>query len=244
MKTNFDYIIIGAGSAGCVLAARLTEDADVTVALVEAGDSDNAPEIDVPLLFPRLFKTQFDWDFASEPEPALKQRRIYLPRGKVLGGSSSTNAMVYIRGNPKDFDDWASHGATGWSFKELLPYFIKSEANESKRGDFHGTDGPLYVSDSRSMHPLVNRFLQAAVEQGYARNDDFNGPSQFGVGRYQVTQHNGTRWSAAHAYLPACVESSQSADLDQCTGAKDRIRRPARASCPCSSQQRGAGAAC
>jgi len=201
MKTNFDYIIIGAGSAGCVLAARLTEDADVTVALVEAGDSDNAPEIDVPLLFPRLFKTQFDWDFASEPEPALKQRRIYLPRGKVLGGSSSTNAMVYIRGNPKDFDDWASQGATGWSFKELLPYFIKSEANESKRGDLHGTDGPLYVSDSRSMHPLVNRFLQAAVEQGYARNDDFNGPSQFGVGRYQVTQHNGTRWSAAHAYL-------------------------------------------
>ena len=115
MKTDFDYIVVGAGSAGCVLAARLTEDTDVTVALVEAGDRDNAAEIDVPLLFPRLFKTQFDWDFTSEPEPALKQRRVYLPRGKVLGGSSSTNAMVYIRGNPKDFDDWASKGAIGWS---------------------------------------------------------------------------------------------------------------------------------
>jgi choline dehydrogenase-like flavoprotein len=110
VKTNFDYIVVGAGSAGSVLAARLAEDADVTVALIEAGDSDNALEIDVPLLFPQLFKTQFDWDFTSEPEPALKQRRIYLPRGKVLGGSSSTNAMVYIRGHPKDFDDWASQG--------------------------------------------------------------------------------------------------------------------------------------
>src|SRR5215813_10304251 len=111
---------------------------------------------------------------ASEPEPALKHRRIYLPRGKVLGGSSSISAMVYIRGNPKDFDEWASQGAAGWSYKELLPYFIKSEANESKRGNLHGTDGPIHVSDSRSMHPLVDRFLQAAVEQGYDRNDDFN----------------------------------------------------------------------
>jgi choline dehydrogenase len=145
----------------------LTEESDVTVALLEAGDSYNALEIDVPLLFPRLFKTQFDWDFVSEPEPALKQRRIYLPRGKVLGGSSSINAMVYIRGNPKDFDDWAAQGAVGWSYEELLPYFIKSDANESKHGDLHGMDGPIYVSDSRSMHPLVDRFLQAAVERGF-----------------------------------------------------------------------------
>jgi choline dehydrogenase len=201
VKTDFDYIIVGAGSAGCVLAARLTEDPNVTVALVEAGDRDNAPEIDIPLLFPQLFKTKFDWDFTSEPEPALRQRRIYLPRGKVLGGSSSTNAMVYIRGNPKDFDDWAKQGATGWSHKDLLPYFIKSEANESKHGNLHGTDGPLHVSDSRSMHPLVDLLLQAAEEKGYARNDDFNGQSQLGVGRYQVTQHNGERWSAARGYL-------------------------------------------
>jgi choline dehydrogenase len=201
MKRDFDYIIIGAGSAGCVLAARLTEDPDVTVALVEAGDHDNAPEVDVPLLFPQLFKTQADWDFTSEPEPALGQRRIYLPRGKMLGGSSSMNAMVYIRGNPNDFDDWAKEGATGWSHQELLPYFIKSEANESKRGDLHGTNGPLHVSDSRSMHPLVDCMLQAAVEKGYSRNDDFNGGSQLGVGRYQVTQHNGERWSTARGYL-------------------------------------------
>ncbi|TCL75990.1 GMC family oxidoreductase N-terminal domain-containing protein [Rhizobium sp. BK251] len=206
MKTDFDYIIIGAGSAGCVLAARLSEDPDVTVALVEAGDRDSAPEINIPLLFPQLFKTQFDWDFSSEPEPALGQRRIYLPRGKVLGGSSSTNAMVYIRGNPKDFDDWARQGATGWSHKDLLPYFVKSEANESKRGDLHGLDGPLHVSDSRSMHPLVDRFLQAALETGYARNDDFNGPTQFGVGRYQVTQHDGERWSAARGYLWPAID--------------------------------------
>jgi choline dehydrogenase-like flavoprotein len=208
MKMDFDYIIIGAGSAGCVLAARLTEDPNITVALVEAGDHDNALEIDVPLLFPRLFKTKFDWDFTSEPEAALGQRRIYLPRGKVLGGSSSMNAMVHIRGNPEDFDDWAKQGATGWSHKELLPYFVKSETNESKRGDLHGTDGPIHVSDSRSMHPLVDRLLQAAEEKGYARNDDFNGQSQFGVGRYQVTQHNGERWSAARGYLRPVLDRS------------------------------------
>jgi len=206
MKTDFDYLIVGAGSAGCVLAARLTEDPDVTVALVEAGDHDNAPEIDVPLLFPQLFKTQFDWDFTSEPEPALRQRRIYLPRGKMLGGSSSMNAMIYIRGNPNDFDDWAKGGATGWSYKELLPYFIKSEANQSRRGSLHGTTGPLQVSDSRSMHPLVDQLLQAAVEKGHRRNDDFNGRSQFGIGRYQVTQHNGERWSAARGYLRPALD--------------------------------------
>jgi choline dehydrogenase-like flavoprotein len=201
MRTDFDYIIVGAGSAGTVLAARLTEDPHVTVALIEAGDRDDTLEINVPVLFSQLFKTNSDWDFTSEPEPALGRRRIYLPRGKVLGGSSSMNAMIYIRGNPKDFDDWATQGASGWSYKELLPYFVKAEANESKRGDLHGTDGPLRVSDSRSMHPLIDRLIDAAVEAGHVRNDDFNGPSQFGVGRYQLTQHNGERWSAARGYL-------------------------------------------
>jgi choline dehydrogenase len=201
MNANFDYIIVGAGSAGSVLAARLTEDPDVRVALIEAGDRDDALEINFPVLFSQLFKTKFDWDFTSEPEPALGQRRIYLPRGKMLGGSSSMNAMVYVRGNPRDFDDWAERGATGWSYKELLPYFIKAEANESKRCDPHGTDGPLRVSDSRSMHSLIDRLLEAAVEAGHVRNDDFNGRSQFGVGRYQLTQHNGERWSAARGYL-------------------------------------------
>src|SRR5882757_2334470 len=201
MKLNFDYIIIGAGSAGCVLAARLTEDPDVTVALIEAGGRDTAPEIGLPIAFPQLFKTDFDWDFATEPEPALKGRRVYLPRGKGLGGCSSINAMVYIRGNRADFDDWSRRGAAGWSFEKMLPYFIKSEANEIHKDALHGTAGPLTVSNSRSMHPLVDRFVRAGVEAGLARNDDFNGKSQFGVGRYQVTQRDGARWSAARAYL-------------------------------------------
>src|SRR5882757_5045843 len=209
MKLNFDYIIIGAGSAGCVLAARLTEDPDVTVALIEAGGRDTAPEIGLPIAFPQLFKTEFDWDFATEPEPALKGRRVYLPRGKGLGGCSSINAMVYIRGNRADFDDWSRRGAAGWSFEEMLPYFIKSEANEIHRGGLHGKDGPLNVANSRSMHPLVDRLVQAGVEAGFPRNDDFNGEQQFGVGRYQVTQRNGTRWSAASAYLhPASSRSN------------------------------------
>jgi choline dehydrogenase-like flavoprotein len=175
------------------------------VALVEAGGPDDALEINIPLLFPQLFKTQFDWDFASEPEPALRQRRIYLPRGKMIGGSSSMNAMIYVRGSRKDFDDWARQGATGWSYPDLLPYFVKSEANESKHGDLHGTDGPSMSAIAASMHPLVDRFVQATVENGHVRNDDFNGRSQFGVGRYQVTQHNGERWSARAATLAACA---------------------------------------
>jgi choline dehydrogenase len=209
MKFNFDCIIVGAGSAGCVLAARLSEDPDVTVALIEAGGRDTAPEIGLPIAFPQLFKTEFDWDFATEPEPALKGRRVYLPRGKGLGGSSSINAMVYIRGNRADFDEWSRQGAAGWSFAEMLPYFIKSEANEIHKDALHGTDGPLAVSNSRSMHPLVDRFVRAGVEAGLARNHDFNGRSQFGVGRYQVTQRNGARCSAAHAYLhPASSRSN------------------------------------
>lgn len=209
MKFGFDYIIVGAGSAGCVLAARLTEDPDVTVALIEAGGRDTAPEIGLPVAFTQLFKTDFDWDFTSEPEPALGRRRIYLPRGKGLGGCSSINSMVYIRGNPADFDDWSRQGAAGWSHDEMLPYFIKSESNEIHRDHLHGTDGPLAVSNSRSMHPLVDRLVQAGVEAGFERNDDFNGQSQFGVGRYQVTQRHGARWSAAQAYLhPASHRSN------------------------------------
>src|SRR5262245_46428185 len=126
---DFDYVIVGAGSAGCVLAARLTEDPSVRVVVVEAGAADTAPEIHVPAAYPTLFKTQYDWDYASDPEPGLGGRIIYLPRGKVLGGSSSMNAMIYARGNRKDYDDWAREGAVGWSYDELLPYFIRAEAN-------------------------------------------------------------------------------------------------------------------
>ena len=202
IETVFDYIIVGAGSAGCVLAARLSEDPKVRVALVEAGGPDDAPEIKMPVAFPQLFKTSYDWDFASELEPGLGGRRVYLPRGRTLGGSSSINHMIYIRGNAADFDGWAAdEGAPGWSYREMLPYFIKAECNE--RGDprYHGFSGPLAVQDGRSMHPLVDHLIEAAVRSGHLPNDDFNGASQMGVGRYQVTQRNGVRCSAATAYL-------------------------------------------
>jgi choline dehydrogenase len=203
MKTRqeFDYVIVGAGSAGCVLAARLSQDPKIRVALVEAGGPDDAPEISMPVAFPQLFKTKYDWDFASEPEPGLGNRRIYLPRGKTLGGSSAMNAMIYIRGNSADFDGWADEGAPGWSYREMLPSFIRSECNE--RGDprYHGHSGPLAVQDSRSMHPLVDQLLEAGANSGYRSNDDFNGASQMGIGRFQLTQRNGVRCSSASAYL-------------------------------------------
>jgi choline dehydrogenase len=201
MQQEFDYIIVGAGSAGCVLAARLSHDPDVRVALVEAGGPDDASEINMPVAFPQLFKTKYDWDFATEPESGLRRRRIYTPRGRTLGGSSSINAMIYIRGNAADFDGWVDEGASGWSYREMLPYFIRSECNE--RGDpcYHGRSGPLAVQDGRSMHPLVDHLIEAGVRSGYRPNDDFNGASQMGIGRFQVTQRNGVRCSAASAYL-------------------------------------------
>jgi len=198
---SYDYVIIGGGSAGCVLAARLTEDPNVSVALLEAGDADKALEISTPIAWPGLAKTKFDWDFASEPEPALNGRRVYIARGKTLGGSSAVNAMIYMRGNPMDYDGWAKEGAPGWSYQEILPYFIKSESNQ--RGDerFHGRSGPLSVQDGRYKHPLVDRFVEAGIQAGHAHNDDFNGASQLGVGRLQFTMRDGLRWSAADAYL-------------------------------------------
>jgi choline dehydrogenase-like flavoprotein len=155
----------------------------------------------MPVAFPQLFKTRYDWDFATEAEPGLAGRRIYLPRGRTLGGSSAINAMIYIRGNAADFDGWAEGGAAGWSYREMLPYFIRSECNE--RGDprYHGHSGPLAVQDGRSLHPLVDHLIEAGVRSGHRPNDDFNGASQMGVGRFQVTQRDGVRCSAAAAYL-------------------------------------------
>src|SRR6516165_8957301 len=197
----FDYVIVGAGSAGCVLAARLSEDPSIKVALIEAGGRDDAPEIHTPITFARLFKTKYDWDFATEPEPYLDNRRVYLPRGRMLGGSSSMNAMIYIRGHRSDYDEWAASGVSGWSYSDVLPYFVKSEANERGQDQFHGAFGPLSVSEGRSNHALIDAFLAAAKQAGYRENPDFNGPEQDGVGRYQLTQRNGLRCSAAVAYL-------------------------------------------
>jgi choline dehydrogenase-like flavoprotein len=196
-----DYIIVGAGSAGCVLAGRLSEDPDVRVLLLEAGGPDTAPEIHVPAMFPILFKSSVDWDLLGEPEPGLDGRRLYLPRGRMIGGSGSMNAMIYLRGNRLDYDEWAADGCDGWSYDEVLPYFKRAEDNERGENEFHGAGGPLAVSESRSMTSLVDAMLDAAVQAGYALNPDMNGAEQDGVARFQLTQRNGRRWSTADGYL-------------------------------------------
>jgi len=201
VSEGFDYVIVGAGSAGCVLAARLSEDPEVRVALLEAGAEDTQPEIHIPAAFPALFKSSLDWDLLGEPEPGLDNRRLYLPRGRMLGGCSSINAMIYIRGNRADYDGWAQAGHAGWSYDEVLPYFKRSEDNERGEDAYHGVGGPMTVSDSRSMHPLVDTMLEAARRAGHEHNPDFNGARQEGVGRFQLTQRGGFRWSTADAYL-------------------------------------------
>ena len=199
----YDYVIVGAGSAGCVLANRLSEDPDVQVLLLEAGPPDTLENIHVPLGYLQLGATEVDWDYHSAPEHECDHRRITLPRGRVLGGSSSINAMVYIRGNRLDYDDW---GVAGWSAADLLPYFIKAEDNERGASRWHGAGGPLPVSEERSHNRISHAFVQAGEEAGLDRNDDFNGDRQDGVGMYQVTQRDGMRASAAVAYLHPAAE--------------------------------------
>ncbi len=202
---EYDYIIVGAGSAGCVLAARLTEDRHTRVLLLEAGGRDTAREIKIPAAFYKLYKTQMDWNYSTEPEPHLLNRKLYWPRGKVLGGSSSINAMIYIRGSASDYDGWEQMGNAGWSFRDVLPYFKKSENNERGASDFHGVGGPLCVSDLRYVNPLTRVFLKAAGELGIGANADFNGATQDGAGLYQVTHKNAQRHSAADAFLRAAM---------------------------------------
>jgi choline dehydrogenase len=197
----FDYIVVGAGSAGCVLASRLSEDPDVSVLLLEAGPPDNKREIAIPVAFSRLFLSEVDWAYYTAAEPHLDDREVYWPRGKTLGGCSSINAMIYMRGNPLDYDEWERLGNEGWSWEDVLPYFKKAERNERGASDLHGGDGPLNVADLRYVNPLTKTWLSAAAEVGLAANDDFNGPVQEGVGLLQVTQKNGARFSAADAYL-------------------------------------------
>jgi choline dehydrogenase len=201
-KTNaYDYIIVGAGSAGCVLAARLTEDPHSRVLLLEAGGPDKAKKIRIPAAFSKLYKTEVDWNYSTEPEPCLHNRRLYWPRGKMLGGSSSMNAMIYVRGNRLDYDYWAGLGNKGWSFEDVLPYFKKSEMQQRGESQYHGASGPLHVAELRCVNPLTRAFLEAAAALGVPSNADFNGDLQDGAGLYQVTQKNGSRHSAADAYL-------------------------------------------
>jgi choline dehydrogenase len=211
----YDYVIVGAGSAGCVLAARLSEDPDVKVALLEAGGNDSRPEIAMPIAFPMLLKSSVDWDLLGEEEPGLGGRRLFLPRGKVIGGSGSINAMIYTRGNRADYDEWAAGGADGWSYDDVLPYFKRSEDNERGENEFHGAGGPMSVSDSRSLSPLIETMIEASVQAGHEYNPDFNGARQDGVGRFQLTQRDGRRCSTAAAFLhPAAARPNLSVITD------------------------------
>lgn len=199
---EFDYVIVGGGSAGCVLAARLSEDPGVQVALLEAGGPDTSVLIHCPAGLALLAKNgQSNWGFETVPQAGLNGRRGYQPRGKVLGGSSSVNAMIYVRGHRADYDGWAAQGNTGWGWNEVLPYFKRAEHNERGADAFHGVDGPLNVMDLRSPHRFGQVFVEAGKQAGYPENRDFNGAEQEGVGLYQVTHKNGERFSAAKAYL-------------------------------------------
>ncbi|MBI1393161.1 MAG: FAD-dependent oxidoreductase [Alphaproteobacteria bacterium] len=214
---EFDFVIVGGGSAGCALAARLSEDPSVSVCVLEAGPTDaKHPLIHVPIGFAFWpVKNRYNWGFETTPQAELNGRNGYQPRGRALGGSSSINAMIYIRGTKGDYDRWAELGAEGWSYADVLPYFRRAEDNSRGADDYHGAGGPLGVSDLNYKNPICDAFLEAGAELQLPRNDDFNGATQEGVGYYQVTQRNGRRCSAAVAYLrPAAARSNVSVFTD------------------------------
>ncbi len=199
---SFDYIVVGAGSAGCVLANRLSASGRHKVLLLEAGGPDRNLWIHIPLGYSKLFTDRnVNWMYETEPEPGLDGRRIFQPRGKVLGGSSSINGLIYIRGQKEDFDLWRQLGNTGWSYEDVLPYFRRAEDQVHGADDYHGAGGPLAVSDQSETHPLADAFIAAGEELGIPRNADFNGASQEGMGYYQMTSRNGVRCSTAKGYL-------------------------------------------
>ena len=202
MQERYDYVIVGAGSAGCVLAARLTEDPSVTVLLLEAGGDDRVDAITIPAAFSKQFRTKLDWGYATDSQKHAQGRRLYWPRGKSLGGSSSMNAMIYVRGSRHDYDEWADlTGDTRWSYDSVLPHFRRSEDNSRGESTYHGTGGPLHVEEQRSPHPWTRAFLSDVAAAGHRPNRDFNGPEQDGSGLYQVTQKRGRRWSTAVGFL-------------------------------------------
>ena len=204
-----DYVIVGGGSSGCALAGRLSEDAATTVALIEAGSHKGGSWlIQTPAAVVAMVPKKINnWAFETVPQPGLNGRRGYQPRGKVLGGSSAINAMAYIRGHASDYDHWAARGNEGWGFDDVLPYFLKSEGNQTLNNEWHGTDGPLKVSNLQSDNPFQQHYLDAARQVGYPLTDDFNGPQQEGVGLYQVNQLNGERWSTYRGYVLPYLDS-------------------------------------
>ena len=202
MSTSYDYVIVGGGTAGCVLAARLSENPDVSVLLIEAGKRDRHPLIHIPAGFAKLTAGPYEWGFSTAPQQHCEDRTIPYAQGKVLGGGGSINAQVFTRGAPQDYDRWSQqHGCSGWSFAEVQQYFVRSEGNARLGGPWHGTDGPLGVSDFPDLHPLTVAFIEAGKQAGIPETDDFNGESQHGVGAYQITNRDRKRCSAATGYL-------------------------------------------
>jgi choline dehydrogenase len=203
---EFDYVVVGSGSAGSVVAARLSEDPSVTVCLLEAGESDRNLNVKIPAAFAKLFKSGRDWAYYSDPEPGMMNRRVYMPRGKMLGGSSSMNAMLFVRGNSADYDGWAKDGATGWSYDEVLPYFRRMENFARGADEYRGVGGPLQVGDHRSRLTMTEKLVEASVEAGLEFNPDYNGADQEGVSYLQITQRNGRRFSAVDAWLRPAMQ--------------------------------------
>jgi choline dehydrogenase len=216
-QINYDFIIVGAGAAGCVLANRLSADPRNQVLLLEAGQPDNKTEIHIPAAFSKLFKTEYDWNYAAIPQPGLQGRESYWAKGRTLGGSTSINAMMYLRGVSADYDGWEALGNPGWGWKDVLPYFRRSERNSRGGDELHGDRGLLYVEDLRDPNPLSTVFIQASQGIGIPYNPDLNGPQLDGVGSVQVTQHNGRRWSSADAFLRPAMRRS---NLQVITGAQ------------------------